>query len=63
MIYDLPKYLTPAVLAEVMATFSWPVPCTLKPDFDGIEVDLPAPPGPRPVMDLSRFHTALPQFV
>ena len=41
MMYDPPKYLTPVVLAEVMAEFSWPAPYTLKPDFDGIEVDLP----------------------
>jgi hypothetical protein len=41
MMYDPPKYLTPAVLAEVMTEFPWPAPYTLKPDFDGIEVDLP----------------------
>jgi hypothetical protein len=39
--YNPPKYLTPAVLADVMAEFSWPAPYTLKPDFDGIEIDLP----------------------
>lgn len=39
--YDPPKYLTPAVLVEVMTEFPWPAPYTLKPDFDGIEVDLP----------------------
>src|SRR5262249_432771 len=39
--YDPPRFLTPAVLAEVMAEFSWPAPYTLKSDFDGIEVDLP----------------------
>jgi hypothetical protein len=41
MMYDPTKYLTPAVLAKVMAEFSWPAPYTIKPDFDGIEVDLP----------------------
>lgn len=39
--YDPPKYLTPAVLAEVMAESPWPAPCNLKADYDGIEVDLP----------------------
>lgn len=39
--YDPPKYLTPAVLAEVMAEFPWPAPYTLKADYDGIEVALP----------------------
>ena len=39
--YNPPKYLTPAVLTEVMAEFPWPAPYTLKADFDGIEVDLP----------------------
>jgi hypothetical protein len=39
--YDPPKYLTPAVLAEVMAQFPWPASYTLKADFDGIEVALP----------------------
>jgi hypothetical protein len=39
--YDPPKYMTPALLAEVMAEFPWPAPYTFKPDFDGIEVALP----------------------
>jgi hypothetical protein len=38
--YDPPKFLTPEVLAEVLAEFPWPAPCTLKADF-GIEVRLP----------------------
>ena len=39
--YDPPKFLTPEVLAEVLAEFPWPAPYTLKADFDGIEVRLP----------------------
>jgi hypothetical protein len=41
MMYDPPKFLTPAVLAEVLAEFPWPASYALKPDFDGIEVTLP----------------------
>lgn len=41
MIYDPPRFLTPAVLAEVMAELSWPASCTFKADFDGIVVVLP----------------------
>lgn len=39
--YDPPKFLTPPVLTDVIAEFSWPAPYTLKAGFDGIEVDLP----------------------
>jgi hypothetical protein len=39
--YDPPKFLTSAVLADVLAEFTWPAPHTLKVDFDGIEVNLP----------------------
>jgi hypothetical protein len=38
---DPPRFLTPEVLAAVLAEFLWPAPYTLKADFDGIEVCLP----------------------
>ena len=41
MMYDPPKYLTPALLTEVMTAFPWPAPYILRSDFDGIEIDLP----------------------
>jgi hypothetical protein len=40
--YDPPKFLTPAVLTDVLAEFPWPAAYTLKTDFDGIEVRLPS---------------------
>lgn len=39
--YNPPKFLTPEVLAEVLAEFTWPAPYTLHRDPDGIEVRLP----------------------
>jgi hypothetical protein len=42
MMYNPPKFLTPEVLAEVLAEFSWPGPYTVEDDRpDGIEVRLP----------------------
>ena len=39
--YNPPRFLTPAVLGEVLAEFPWPAPYTVTADFDGIEVRLP----------------------
>ena len=40
--YNPPTFLTPEVLAEVLAEFPWPAPYTLEDDRpDGIEVRLP----------------------
>ncbi len=40
--YSPPTFLTPEVLAEVLAEFSWPAPYALEDDRpDGIEVRLP----------------------
>ena len=39
--YNPPRFLTPDVLADVFAEFSWPAPYTLEEDFDGIEVCFP----------------------
>lgn len=40
--YSPPTFLTPEVLAEVLAEFPWPAPYTLEDDRpDGIEVRLP----------------------
>jgi hypothetical protein len=40
--YHPPTFLTPEVLAEVLAEFSWPAPYTLEDDRpDGIEIRLP----------------------
>jgi hypothetical protein len=42
MMYNPPKFLTPEVLAEVLAEFPWPGPYTIEDDRpDGIEVKLP----------------------
>ena len=42
MMYSPPTFLTPEVLAEVLAEFPWPMPYTLEDDRpDGIEVCLP----------------------
>ena len=40
--YSPPTFLTPGVLAEVLAEFPWPAPYTLEDDRpDGIEIRLP----------------------
>ncbi len=39
--YNPPKFLTPAVLSEVLAERTWPSPYKLVEDFDGIEIRLP----------------------
>lgn len=40
--YNPPTFLTPEVLAEVLAEFPWPAPYTLEEDLpDGIEIHLP----------------------
>lgn len=40
--YTPPTFLTPKVLAEVLAEFPWPAPYTLEDDRpDGIEIHLP----------------------
>jgi hypothetical protein len=40
--YNPPTFLTPEVLAEVLAEFPWPAPYTLEEDLpDGIEIRLP----------------------
>jgi hypothetical protein len=42
MMYNPPTFLTPDVLAEVLAEFSWPAPFSLEDDCpDGIEIRLP----------------------
>ena len=42
MMYNPPIFLTPEVLAQVLAEFSWPAPYTLEDDRpDGIEIRLP----------------------
>lgn len=39
--YNPPEFLTPEVLAEVLAEFTWPAPYTIHRLLDGIEVRLP----------------------
>lgn len=39
--YNPPEFLTPEVLAGVLAEFRWPAPYALHRDPDGIEVRLP----------------------
>jgi len=39
--YDPPRFMTPQVLAEVLAEFQWPAGYTLHRDSDGIEIRLP----------------------
>jgi hypothetical protein len=41
MMYSPPTFLTPEVLAAVLAEFPWPASYELNADFDGIEVRLP----------------------
>jgi hypothetical protein len=39
--YNPPEFLTPEVLAEVLAEFTWPAPYTIHRGLDGIVVRLP----------------------